>query len=783
MNTRIERLRKLSINSEPEIFAERAVLITESYQQTESASLPMKRALALKHLLENMTIVIGEDELIVGEKTEKYRGSPLYPELYCLSIEELESIEKRDKASFKVSADTRKVLGDEVIPYWKNKTMYDMIMSAMDDLWKKAFENDVFTEYMISRAPGHVNLDGKVINRGFSGLKKDVQRSLENIDYSSSDCYRKVQELEAMKIVIDAAVTFAKRHALKAQELARQEKNPKRREELKKIAEICRHVPAYPARNFHEALQSYWFVHLITLLEVNNWAIGPGRFDLYIYPFYKNDIDNKTITEEEAKELLGCLWVKFNNTVAPAKEIKTANMSATYNDFALLNIGGLNEEGEDGVNDLSYMILDVMKEIKLIQPNPCVLISEKTRKEFTTKAMEVIREGFGQPSVFNHDLIIQELLNKGKSLADARLGGPNGCVTVNACAKENMASTGYCNWVKILEITLNNGANPLTGDRIGLRTGDVTAFESFDEVLAAYKKQLEYFVKIKVKGNNLIDMIYAENMPVPFLSILIDDCIKNGKDFHAGGARYNMSYTQGVGLGTLTDSLAAIKKVVFDDKRMTLSELMEAVRKDFKGQERLRQMLLNKVPKYGNNDDYADRIMKKVVDIFYEIVNDRPTSRGGRYGVNLLPTTVHVYFGSVSGATPDGRNMGKPFSDGISPVQGADREGPTSVIHSASKMDQGRFCGTLLNQKFSPQVFKTSEDLDKLSSLVKTYFKLNGHHIQFNVINAAALKNAQARPEEYRNLIVRVAGYSDHFVNLSKELQDEIISRTEQESF
>ena len=660
--------------------------------------------------------------------------------------------------------------------------MYDRIMSVMDEEWKRGLANDVFTEYMISRAPGHVNLDGKVFRSGLLGLRRDVEDSLKSIDYTFPDCYRKVQELEAMKIVIDAVIAFAERHALKALHLAGGEKDLKRREELKKIAEICRHVPAHPARNFYEALQSYWFVHLVTLLEVNNWAIGPGRFDLYMYPYYKGDVEKGFMTKEEAKELLECLWIKFNNTVAPAKETRTASMSATYNDFALLNIGGLNEDGVDAINDLSYLLLDVMKEMKLIQPNPIVLISEKTQKEFVTKVMEVVKEGFGQPAIFNADLVIQELLNKGKSLIDARLGGPNGCVTVNACGKEDMAASGYCNWVKILEITLNNGVNPFTGDRVGLQTGIASDFKSFDAFLEAYRKQMEYFIGIKMKGNNLIDMIYAEHMPVPFLSVLVEDCIKRGKDFHAGGARYNMSYIQGVGLGTLTDSLASIKKVVFDDKNLSLDELIEAMRKDFEGDERLRQMLLNRVPKYGNNDDYADGIMKKAVDIYYETVNDRATSRGGRYGIELLPTTVHVYFGSVCGATPDGRKAGKPLSDGISPAQGADREGPTSVAKSAAKMDQGRFCGTLLNQKFSPQILKSSEDLDKLASLVRTYFRLNGHHIQFNVIDAATLKKAQANPEDYRNLIVRVAGYSDHFVNLSRDLQNEIISRTEHES-
>jgi len=781
MNKRIERLRNLSLNTEPEIFCERAVLITESYLQTENISPSMRRAFALKHLLENITIVINRDELIVGEKTQKFRGSPLYPELYCMSIEELGSIEKRDKAPFKVSEDIKNVLKKEVIPYWKNKTMYAKIMALMDDRWKRALANDVFTEYMISRAPGHVNLDGKVLNKGLLGIKADIDESLQNIDYSLPSCYRQIQDLEAKKVAIDAALTFAARHALKAEELAKREKNLIRKQQLKRIAGICRQVPAYPARSFHEALQSYWFTHLITLLEINNWAIGPGRFDLYMYPFYKNDLDNRVITKEDAKELLECLWVKFNNMVAPAKEIKTANMSATYNDFALLNIGGLNEEGLDAVNDLSYLMLDVIKEMKLIQPNAAVLVSEKTPKLFLKKVVQIIKERFGQPAVFNADLIIQELLNKGKSLTDARLGGPNGCVTANACGKENMASSGYMNWVKILEITLNNGINPYTGEKIGIKVKKKSGFSSFEELIQAYKKQLEYYVEIKVKGNNLIDMIYAQNMPVPFLSVLVDDCIKKGKDFHAGGARYNMSYIQGVGLGTLTDSLAAIKKVVFDDKMISLSDLMQALEDDFRGHERLQQFLLNKVPKYGNDDDYADSIMKRVVDIYFETLNDRPSSRSGRYGINLLPTTVHIYFGLVSGATPDGRNASKPISDGISPVQGADLKGPTSVIKSASKMDQGRFCGTLLNQKFSPQALRTSDDIDKFSSLIRTYFKLNGHHIQFNIIDDATLRQAQVNPEKYKSLIVRVAGYSDYFVNLSRELQDEIISRTEQE--
>ena len=385
--------------------------------------------------------------------------------------------------------------------------------------------------------------------------------------------------------------------------------------------------------------------------------------------------------------------------------------------------------------------------------------------------------------MFNSDLIVQELVRMGKSVADARNGGSSGCVEVGAFGKENYNLTGYFNMPKVLEVTLNNGVDPRTGRQIGLETGDPVQFESFDDLFAAYEKQLNHFIDIKVRGNNVIERLYARYMPAPLQSVLIDDCIATGKDYHDGGARYNTSYIQGVGLGSLTDSMTAIKYHVFDEGSLTMEQLLAALADDFEEHERVRQMLLNRTPKYGNDDDTADDVMVALFEAYFDAVDGRRNTKGGRYHINLLPTTVHVYFGSVIGATPDGRKANMPLSEGISPVQGADRHGPTAVIKSVAKMDHARTGGTLLNQKFAPQVLSDSAGLDSLVDLVRTYFRLDGHHVQFNVIDAATLRAAQARPEEYRDLIVRVAGYSDYFCDLGRALQDEIVARTEHQSF
>jgi pyruvate-formate lyase len=424
----------------------------------------------------------------------------------------------------------------------------------------------------------------------------------------------------------------------------------------------------------------------------------------------------------------------------------------------------------------------VIEEMRLLQPSSSIQVSKKNPNRFIKRAAKIIRTGFGQPSVFNTDVVVQEMIRMGKSLADARNGGTSGCVETGAFGKENYNLTGYFNMPKVLEITLNNGVDSRTGRQIGLETGDPAQFETFEELFAAYEKQLNYLVDIKIRGNNVVERLYANYMPAPFLSLLIDDCIAKGKNYHDGGARYDTSYIQGVGTGTMTDALTAIKYHVFDKKTLTMEALMAALQDNFEGHERMRRMLLNKTPKYGNDDDYADNVMVAVFEAYFDAIDGRPNTRGGTYRINLLPTTVHVYFGSVMGATPDGRMAEKPLSEGISPVQGADRRGPTAVIKSVAKMDHVRTGGTLLNQKFTPQLLKDDDGLDKFVQLIRTYFKLDGHHIQFNVVDAATLRAAQKNPEQYRDLIVRVAGYSDYFCDLGKVLQDEIIARTEHQS-
>jgi formate C-acetyltransferase len=487
-----------------------------------------------------------------------------------------------------------------------------------------------------------------------------------------------------------------------------------------------------------------------------------------------------TLTENGARELLQCFWIKFNNQPAPPKVDITEEQSGTYQDFALINTGGLGPNGEDAVNELSYLILDVVKEMRLIQPSACIQLSTRNPDRFLRHAIDVVREGFGQPSIFNTDTIIEEFLHAGKSMEDARAGGPSGCVTISAFGKESCTLTGYLNWPKILEIALNSGIDPGTGIRVGPDTGDPVSFGCFDDVMAAYRQQLEHFVDLKIEGNNRIERLYSEHLPAPFMSLLFDDCIIRGKDYHSGGPRYNETYIQGVGLGTTTDSLSSVKHHVFDEKHLDMKDLLGMLARNFEGNEKHRRLLVNKTPKYGNDDVYADDIARTLFEAYYEALDGRPNTKGGHYRVNLLPTTVHIFFGRVTGATPDGRLASDPLSDGISPAQGADRNGPTAVFKSASVIDHARTGGTLLNQKFMPELLADEAGVEKLVHLIRAYFRMGGHHVQFNVVRPETLCDAQKHPDKYRDLIVRVAGYSDYFVDIGRELQDEIIARTSQ---
>ncbi len=783
MNERIRQLRKQSLTVDPAISIERAVLVTEAYEKyAGTVEIPILRALTFKHILENKTLCINEGELIVGEKGEGPQSAPTFPELCCHTLADFEVMHQREKISFKVSAEAKQIQEDKIIPYWQKRSLRETILRHMTPEWKACYESGIFTEFMEQRSPGHTVADGKMYQKGFLDFKQEIQQAIDTLDLLEDEqAYEKKTQLEAMKICCDAIITFGERYAAYAREMAAREADPKRQAELLGIAANCDVVPAHKPKTFAQAIQMYWFVHIGVTTELNNWdAFSPGRLDQHLYPFYQKDLAEGTLTEEQAKELLECLWVKFNNQPAPPKVGITLKESGTYTDFANLNTGGVKSDGSDGVNDVSYLILDVMDEMKLLQPSSNVQISRKTPHQFIKRASEISRRGWGQPAFYNTDAIIQELLRAGKDIADAREGGASGCVETGAFGKEAYILTGYFNLPKILEITLNNGYDKVSGKQLGLTTGYATDYQSYQELFAAFEKQVNHFIDIKIKGNHIIEKIYASQMPCPFLSITVSDCIKKGMDYNAGGARYNTSYIQGVGIGTLTDCLAAIKYNVFEHKKFTLQELMQALEANFVGYEQIRHLVQNKTPKYGNDDDFADAIMLAAFNTFYDAVNGRKNRKGGSYRIDMLPTTCHVYFGSVTGATPNGRLAWKPLSEGISPEQGSDRQGPTAVIKSAAKMDHLRTGGTLLNQKFNPSVVAGNDGLENMVSLVRTYFNMDGHHIQFNVIDRKTLLAAQERHEEYKGLIVRVAGYSDLFHNLSKELQDEIIERTEQ---
>ncbi len=786
ISERVRRLREQSLTAVELITPERAELLTEFYLRDLIAeSIPIQRARAFAYLLDNKNINISPGELIVGEKGGIPKAAPTYPELCCHSLQDLDILNSRDKIPFHVSEQARNTYEQSIIPFWQGKSMRDRLFQEMTAEWLAAYEAGIFTEFMEQRAPGHTVLDDKIYRKGFNDFIADIEASIAQLDFlHDPEAYAKQEELKAMRISAQALVCFAERHAHEALRLADTEQDPQRKMELARIADVCTHVPANPPRDFWEALQYYWFVHLGVTIELNTWdAFNPGRLDQHLYPFYKKGVEEASLTLDLAEELLQCFWIKFNNQPAPPKVGVTAAESGTYTDFAQINTGGVRADGSDGVNGITYLILDVIEEMRLLQPSTSIQVSKKNPDRFIKRAGKIIRTGFGQPSVFNADLIVQELIRQGKSVVDARNGGSSGCVEVGAFGKENYNLTGYFNLPKVLEITLHNGVDPRSGEMIGLETGDPAQFSSFDDLFTAFEKQLEHFIDIKVRGNNVIERLYAQYMPAPFLSILIDDCIATGRDYHDGGARYNTSYIQGVGLGTITDSFTALRYHVFDQSNLSMTEFLAALNADFAGDERLRQMLINKTPKFGNDDDYADSIMVRVFEAYFKAVDGRPNTKGGRYHINLLPTTVHVYFGSVISATPDGRRAGSPLSEGVSPVQGADRHGPTAVLKSVAKMDHARTGGTLLNQKFTPQLLADERGLDSLTQLIRTYFRLDGHHIQFNVVDATTLMEAKLHPEMYRDLIVRVAGYSDYFCDLNEALQDEIIARTEHESY
>ena len=815
MNDRIRRLRQQSLDTPTTLSIERALIETEFYKEHYGTlPTPVLRAKNFYEICKKKTIYIGPDELIVGERGPKPKAVPTFPELTCHSVEDLHTLDKRELQSYLISQADIDTYERVVIPYWKGKTQRERIFNHVSKEWEEAYHAGVFTEFMEQRAAGHTAMDGKMYREGLLDVKARIEKRLRELDFIyDPEATDKQQELEAMLISCDAAILFAERHAELAERMASEEHDKQRKQELEIIAEVCRWVPAHAPRDLWEAIQMYWFVHLGTVTELNGWdSMNPGHIDQHLFPFYQKGIAEGTLTRDSAKELLSCLWIKFNNQPAPPKVGVTALESGTYNDFTNINIGGVDCEGNSATNELSYIILEIQEELHQLQPGLSIHIAKNTPDEFLLAGIRVIKQGHGYPSIFNPDTYIKELVREGKTIEDAREGGCSGCIEVGAFGKEAYLLTGYLNTPKILEITLNNGIDPETGKHIGLETGDPRSFQTFDELYDAWHRQMVYFVNLKLAVNNYIERMFSLYAPATFLSLYIDDCIEKGKDYYSGGARYNTTYIQCTGLGTITDCFTALKKHVFEDQRYTMDEMLEACRNNWEptpspspregssdtlpsqgeksplplggvGGGLMRAYIRNHTPFFGNDNPYADEIAVRVYDDLVRAIEGRPNTRGGETHLNMLSTTCHNYFGSVCGATPNGRLAHFAISDGTSPAHGSDTHGPTAVIKSLGKLDQTKSGGTLLNMRFVPALLKREEDQKKLASLIRTYFKFGGHHIQFNIVDTATLHDAQQHPDEYRDLLVRVAGYSDYFNDMTEQLQNEIIARTENDEY
>lgn len=780
-----ERVRKgirRNQSARPEIYPYRALAVTKAYQETEGRPLFFRRAEMLRRILAEQPVKIQDGELIVGMKSLTPRGSPLFPEINCDWVErDLETISTRKDTPFFVSEATKAVLRKEVFPYWQGRQVWNRIEEAVPAECFAADDRAILYNYFGSRTIGHITVGyRKVLEKGMLGIMADVDAALAGLDIEEPGYIHKAQFLASVKSACESAIMFAGRYADEAKHLAQVEEDVDRKAELEKIAAVLEKVPAYPAETFQEALQAFWITQLVLNLETDAHAISPGRFDQYLYPAYRRSIDSGEITQDQAQELLDLLWVKFDE-ITLAKDGGESETSSSYPEFQNTNIGGLTPDGRDAVNELSYMALTALEHTLLPQPGLSAQIATVTDPRFLLRCCELLRLGTGMPAMFNSDVITLGMVNRGKTLAEARSGSVNGCVSPNCDGLDRMASSGYFNLAKCLELALSNGVERLTGDQAGPRTGDPTGFGTFQELIQAFQAQIRHFVELKIQYDNRMRDIYATYCPVPFTSAVIDDCIATATDWHSGGSRYKQAVISGVGVGTVADALSAIKTHVFDSGAVSMAELIQALDDNWEGHELLRQTLINKTPHYGNDDDAADDLACLTQQLFCDEVEKHRDIQGARYYVNLLPTTAHIALGEATGATPDGRYAESYLSEGLSPVQGHDRQGPTAVAKSVGKLDHARCNGTLLNIKVSPNSLKSQPDLHKLAGLIRGYFDQGGHHCQFNIIDENILREAMAHPDDYKSLLVRVAGYSDYFTILSPAIQKEILARTEHE--
>lgn len=781
---RTQRLKNQVLSAKSQICMERAKIVTKAYQETEGEHILIRRAKIFDRILSEISVYILKDELIVGHQSSKQRSAPLFPEFAVEWIdEEIETFETRGQDRFSVSQEDIDMFRKEILPYWKGKTFYDRVMSQMtEDIRLLRFDAMLFTVGLHEDGGlGHVMLDyEKVLKYGLNGIKEKIQEKLNNLDDTKPDnIKKKLFYLSALQ-TCDSVIMFANRYSDKAKEMSLNEQDPIRKKELETIAAICKRVPEHPAESFYEALQSFWFVQLVPQIYDNGVSITPGRFDQYMYPFYEKDIKTGVLTKAEAQELLEAMWIKFTE---PIKVYRAADAAshAGYPMGQNLVVGGVGVDGQDATNDLSYRCIEAHMHIQLSQPNFSVRMHRQSPYDFVQRAAEAIRQGTGMPQIVNDETFVPALMNIGVTLKDARNYAPVGCVEVTPKDTWGRCNGGYFNLTKVLELAMSDGVCRISNKQVGLHTGDPKEFTSFDEILEAYKKQMGYAVSRLVAWDNILDMIHEELMPVPFNSILIDNCIESGKDVTSGGAKYNWTGPLAVGIANAGDSLMAIKKAVFDDEAVSMEAFAHHIANNFEDAEPLRKYLENKIPKYGNDEDEPDSMVKLATDIYFDSLMKYETYRGGPFVGALLPVSSYVAFGEMTGPTMDGRKSKEPLSDGISPFYGADKKGPTAVFKSVCKLDHER-CpnGVIFNQKINPTVIESPEGLKKFIDLIKSYINLGGAHIQFNIISADTMRSAQAEPEKYRDLVVRVAGYSAFFNELSQDVQDTIIARTEQ---
>ncbi|WP_034632528.1 glycyl radical protein [Maridesulfovibrio bastinii] len=776
---RIKKILDRFLNTSPAICAERAVLITEAYKETEGQPMPVRRAKALEKILSNMSIFIQDDEVIVGNQCSMPRSAPIFPEFSCKWVEaELDRLEKRTADVFLISEDVKTKLRD-AFSYWDGKTVNEIASNLMPPESLEAHNEVVYTvgNYFYNGV-GHISANyEKVLTKGLNSIIAQAEERLAEIDFSDSSQLNKMHFLKSVIISNKAVIAFAERFAVLAEKMATASEDSERKAELMEIARICRKVPAEPAETFQEALQSFWFIHLVIQIESNGHSISPMRFDQYMNPFLKMD----NITVEKAQELLDMLWIKFSELNKVRDEDSTMAF-AGYPMFMNLIVGGQKRDGSDATNAMSYLILQASANTKLYAPSLSIRIHEGTPDPLYHKAAELSRMGLGYPAYYNDRVIVPALLARGLEREDARDYGIIGCVEPQVGGKtEGWHDAAFYNMAKIIELSLNDGVDQRTGKQLGPKTGNIDSFKSFDDVMEAYKTQTAYFVKLMAAADNAVDMSHAKHCPLPFLSSLVDDCISEGLSLQEGGAHYNFTGPQGVGVANAGDSLSAIKKLVFEDKAITLEQLHDALAKNFEGMEDLRQMLINRAPKYGNDDDFADEIAREAALAYCNEVNKYTNPRGGKFQPGLYPASANVPLGSVVMATPDGRKAWTPLADGVSPISGYDSCGPTASVLSVAKLDHEIASnGTLLNQKFHPSALEGEKGLDNLKAVTETYFQNGGFHVQYNVISRDTLLDAQANPEKYKGLVVRVAGYSAFYTALDKSLQDDILARTEQ---